>query len=300
MEHAAFASILVPVDGSLAANGALRLALRLATPDGELVFVHVIDPVTLASACGGPYGGDMTPAIDAMEDEERDIFAKAGALAREAGIRSTTVSLDGPPASCIASLAARRKVAAIVMGTHGRRGLARLVLGSTAAGVLHAVGTPTFVVHEQSVAAPGPFGRIVVALDATAASAGAVSAAVDLAAREDGSVFFAHVVEPDDDPGTVERVEHDARAYALAAGVAADGATLHGDIVDALLISADTCHAGLTVIGAHGRGRLPLGIGSVAEAVARTSRVPVLVVPPRAAATLNPSGAPPLHAAHHA
>ncbi len=295
MQTPAFSSILVPVDGSASADAALGLALRLAEPGGELLIAHVINRAAVVAECVGPYGGDPSPALEALDADERDIFAAAAVRARTAGLRCSTAALDGLPATRLAALARERKVAAIVMGTHGRRGLARIVLGSTAAGVLHDAAVPTFVVHERSAAAvAAPFRQIVVGLDASPAASGAARAAVDLAAHDGGRVFMAHVAErPEAEEGAERAALTEARAYALAAAVPLDAATLHGDPVDALLVSAETCHAELIAIGAHGRTQTLFGMGSVAEAIARLSPVPVLVVPLPAAAASEPR---PLHA----
>jgi nucleotide-binding universal stress UspA family protein len=282
MDTRGFRSILVPLDGSAAADAALRLALRLVAPDGEVVIAHAIDRATVVAQCVTPYGGNPTPALEALEADERDILEGASAQARASGVRYSTVSRDGDPASSIAALARERKVEAIAMGTHGRRGLPRIILGSTAAGVLHQTEVPTFVVHEQSAEAAASFRQILVALDAAPAALSAARMAVDLAVRDDAHVFFAHVAESSDNAAE-EKALADVRAYALASGAANDAAILHGDPVDAILVSAETCHANLIALGAHDRARHPFAIGSVAETIVRTSPIPVLVLPTPAA-----------------
>jgi nucleotide-binding universal stress UspA family protein len=284
MATSAYRSMLVPLDGSASAYGALGLALRLVGPGGEVLLAHAINRCAVVAECVTPYGGDPTPALDALEADEADIFARATAQARDAGVRCSTVALDGRAGSCIIALAREKKVDAIAMGTHGRRGLARVVLGNTAAGVLHDVELPTFVVHEQNAAtAVAPFREILVAFDSSPAARDAARAAVDLAAHDRGSIFLAHVAERDDDDAQ-RRAFADAAAYALSAGVAGDCAVLHGDALDAILIGAEARHADLIAVGAHGHGIGPFLIGSLAEAVARTSPVPVLIVPASARA----------------
>jgi nucleotide-binding universal stress UspA family protein len=272
------------LDGSASAQAALRLALRVVAPDGEIVLAHAIDRTAVIAECVSPYGGDPTPALEALESDERTIFEAAELLVRDAGVECSAVSLDGEAAAGIVELARGRAVDAIVMGTHGRRGLARIVLGSTAAAVLHQAPVATFVVHEEgSAEAALPFRQVLVALDAAPASIAAARDAVDLAARDGASVFLAHVAEAHDDAKALEHASAEIRAYALTAGVATDAATLHGDPVDALLVCAETCHASAFALGAHDRAHGIFGIGSVAEALVRTSPIPVLVAPiPRA------------------
>ncbi|HZO94167.1 MAG TPA: universal stress protein [Candidatus Baltobacteraceae bacterium] len=284
MARAVFRSLLVPLDGSASADAALRLALRLVAPDGEVLVAHSIDRTAIAVACAEPYGASLGPALDAFEADQRAIFATALSTAAAAGVRCATASLDGSPARAVATCARAHGVEAIAMGTHGRRGLARLILGSTAAGVLDAAELPVFVVDEHSAAqVPAAFRSVFVGVDASPASRRAVRFAIDLAAHDGGAVFFANVVQdamPADEASLSEACS-DARA----AGVSADSAVLHGDPVEALLIAAQARKADLIAIGAHGRARRPFRLGSVAEAVARTSMVPVLVTPPASTAS---------------
>jgi nucleotide-binding universal stress UspA family protein len=125
---------------------------------------------------------------------------------------------------------------------------------------------------------------IVVALDASPAASVAARAAVDLAAASNGRVIFAHVALPADDTAQAAAFAA-AAAYALAAGVQCDSVVLQGEPVYAIINSVKTSHADLVTVGAQGRIEKPFGFGSIAQAVVRTSPVPVLVIPAPAAAT---------------
>jgi len=282
MKSATFRSILVPLDGSDSANAALAVALRLAAPDGTVVILHVIDRTAIAAACGEPFGGGamLASALDGFEDDERAIFASARRAADAAGIRCTTVALDGPPSARIVASARAEGVDAIAMGSHGRRGVARLVLGSTAAAVLDGAELPTFVVDERSAAELAPsFRQIVVAVDGSPASRNAVALALRVAACEGSRIFFVHVAAGGARaPDAAELA--DALRAASDAGVPCDSAVVHGDPVDAIAITAEAHHADLLVVGAHGRRWRPFPLGSISESLVRTSPVPVLVAPP--------------------
>jgi nucleotide-binding universal stress UspA family protein len=279
-----FASILVPVDGSTSADGALRLALRLAAPDGEIVIAHVIDRAAVVAECVTPYGGDATPALEALEADERDIFASAVARARAANVRASTVALDGSAVGCIIRLARERGIKAIAMGTHGRHGVARLFLGNTAAGVVRETDVPTFVVNERNAErAEAPFKHIAIAFDSSPASRAAARAAVDLAAHDGGRIFFARIGGAAAGDGADDRAYSEISAYVLSSGVPSDGAVLHGDPLTAILDCAAVDHADLVVIGGHRRGEPDSPLGSEVESVVRTSPIPVLVVPSAAA-----------------
>lgn len=146
--------ILVPLDGSDLAEQALGPAERLAARfDAELLLVRVLSPVlhtryragklTLASA-----------GFDEVEDAWSYLSAQADRL-REAGRRVSIWVLVGSPAAAIADAARTEHADAIVMTTHGRHGLGRLLLGSATDGVLQRTGAPVLLVPPQVGAARG-------------------------------------------------------------------------------------------------------------------------------------------------
>jgi nucleotide-binding universal stress UspA family protein len=277
----AFRSILVPVDGSASSDGALRLALRLVAWDGEIIIAHVADRAAINAERISPNDADADRALEAKERHEPDIFFRASDRARAAGVSFSTVSLSGSAVSSITFLATNRNVDAIAMGTHGRTGVARMILGNTAAGVMRETSVPVFVVHEQnSEASEHPFKTIVVALDASAAANAAGRAAVDLALGDHGRVVFAHVASSADDTNQAKAFA-DSAAYALAAGVPSDRIALQGQPVDAIMNCSESCHADLIVVGAHGHAEKAFGFGSIAQGIVRMSPVPVLVMPAR-------------------
>ena len=272
--------ILVPLDGSPSADAALHAALRLAGPGGEILIVHAINRAAIVAECVTPYGGDPTPALEALERDERDIFARAAAEAHAAGVRCTTLAMDGKPSSCIVAAARENPVHSIVMGTRGRRGVARIFLGSTAAGVLHETPVPTVVVHARSDPAGVPMRTMLVGIDESPAASAAAGVAAMMVAREGGLIVLAHVVESSENEGPALRALDEARANAAASGVAVDSVILHEDPVDAILAAAETAHADAIALGAHARAGVRFGMGSVAESIVNRSEIPVLVVPP--------------------
>lgn len=149
-----FTQVLVAVDGSATGLRGLRAAIGLAVAhQAPLAIVHVVDDMA-----GVPYVGDMgyVPAsyVDRLHDDLREngrkILAKAEAAARDAGVDAKTVLVEAKGASIAdAILAQARKLRAdvIVMGTHGRRGLRRVVMGSDAESVLREARVPVLLVR---------------------------------------------------------------------------------------------------------------------------------------------------------
>jgi nucleotide-binding universal stress UspA family protein len=133
----AFRHILVPTDFSAAANHALDLAADLATSfDAKLTLMHAVTlPVTA-------YAEGLYWPIDALEREARKMLDDVVAKARPRCPRINSVLTCGVPWELILGTAKDRQVDLIVMGTHGRRGLHRMILGSVAEKVLRLSPVP--------------------------------------------------------------------------------------------------------------------------------------------------------------
>jgi nucleotide-binding universal stress UspA family protein len=140
--------ILHPSDFSPASSGALTKAVELAKKDdAELVLAHVLTPV--APLVGEAYVSPKTfdeIQRSSREQGERRLDALA-AKARKAGVRVQTVLAEGVAWQEITRLAKARRVDLIVMGTHGRGGLAKLFLGSVAERVVATAPCPVMTVR---------------------------------------------------------------------------------------------------------------------------------------------------------
>lgn len=145
----AYRRILVAVDGSAASMQGLREAIRLAKDDrAQLLLVHAVnDYYAFASLDGFAPGVDLVPAL---REGGRRILAKAQAVAEKSGIKAKTIlreRIGGPAADVIVPEARRQRADLIVLGTHGRRGLRRLVLGSDAEQVVRTSPVPVLLVR---------------------------------------------------------------------------------------------------------------------------------------------------------
>jgi nucleotide-binding universal stress UspA family protein len=145
--------ILVPVDGSATSKVGLRHALGLAKDQkARLRVLHVLDDMALVPMMDG-YPIDMTVLVESMKASGRKALDEATAAARKAGITpdAALVEARGRAVSdAILEDARKFRADLIVMGTHGRRGLNRLVLGSDAERVLREAGVPVLLVRHQS------------------------------------------------------------------------------------------------------------------------------------------------------
>lgn len=141
--------ILFASDFSPASRPAFATAVELARAlKAELLLTHALAPIV-------PVDGLYTPYVDwdAFEKGSREAAqTELDRLARAAGkrdIRATTVLTKGYAADQIVRMAKTRKAHLIVMGTHGRTGLSRLVMGSVATRVMIGASCPVMTVRAK-------------------------------------------------------------------------------------------------------------------------------------------------------
>ena len=145
--------ILIATDGSDIATRAVRHGIALAkTVGADVTIVTVSDPTSVVGAGYATIAGtilDPLPQLlEAQAAAARRILEDAEALAKAAGVTATTALIeDSFPAEGINHKAETRGADLIVMGSHGHRGLSRLLLGSQTNNVLVHAKVPVLVVR---------------------------------------------------------------------------------------------------------------------------------------------------------
>lgn len=145
------ARIILALDGSENAEAALPVAIQLAQDfQRRLVLVRVVAPVFVLGS-----GVDaMKARHDAQYEEQaeahRYLVETRQRVAAETSLDVETTELVGPAANQLMHLAASHSGSLLVMGTHGRTGLARLVAGSVAAEVMSRAKTPVVIVPSRA------------------------------------------------------------------------------------------------------------------------------------------------------
>jgi nucleotide-binding universal stress UspA family protein len=145
--------ILCPVDGSSTSSRGLQEAVNLAkNQQAKLRFIHVID--TYVPIIDGV--GSLTPAdmAEILEENAQKVIGEAKNSAKKAGVdvSSEVVEILGRrPSHAIIEQANQWPADLIVMGTHGLRGLNRLVMGSDAENVLRHSSVPVLLVKSAGV-----------------------------------------------------------------------------------------------------------------------------------------------------
>ncbi len=137
-------NILVPSDFSEASDVAIRYADEMArTLDAKLTLMHANLPPMYARPDGGFVPVPPTP--DEITRYGQQHLEEQAARLGVSGFE--TLSVDGPPADTIAQVACERGFDLVVMGTHGRTGFKRLVLGSVAERVVRLSPVPVLTVR---------------------------------------------------------------------------------------------------------------------------------------------------------
>ena len=150
-----FKRILVPIDGSSTSALGLREAVKLATTDGARIrLVHVVNELVVMSS---PDAAAFVNAdlIGVLRDAGRKILAKASAQVQKAGVEPESVlieSFGATAADKIVGEARKWKADIIVLGTHGRRGLRRALMGSDAEQVVRSSTVPVLLVRSKTSA----------------------------------------------------------------------------------------------------------------------------------------------------
>lgn len=287
--------LLIPVDGSTCAEDAARYGLRLAHRVGASVvlanvaYVQRIHGMQDLDSEREPY---LARGRQLLEDYER--------RAQKYGVPVTTrLVQDAKIGDAIVKIAQEDGCDVILMGTHGREGLGRFLLGSVAERVTRASSVPVMLVRGPAATSKTPVDRILLPVDGSDVSQAAVDYAGNLARKTGAEVRLLYVLpdlpaSPDSSSteyADLDRLSRDLRRegeIVLASarerlGVATAPTLLYeanGErIGDVIARVAHDEGVGMVVMGTHGRGGWDrLLLGSVAERVAHKAEVPVLLV----------------------
>jgi nucleotide-binding universal stress UspA family protein len=149
-----YEKILVAVDGSATSLRGLDEAIKVAKSTGaRLMLVHVVDELVIATDYVPT--AYSAPIFEALRESGARILAQAATVVRRADLsceQKLVETLSGRVADEIVKQAGEWRADLIVMGTHGRRGLKRLALGSDAEMVLRLSSVPVLLIRERSAA----------------------------------------------------------------------------------------------------------------------------------------------------
>ncbi|MFD1586050.1 universal stress protein [Halorientalis brevis] len=266
-------NILVPTDGSDCARGAAAHAMTVADAFGATVHaLSVVDPMEYASGSVGD--------VSDLVDRERETFFDRASEAT-AAIADIDPSVDveqhtrqGTPHEIITEFVEAHGIDLVVMGTHGRTGPWRHLLGSVTERTVRTVTAPVLTVHGecQSVA----YDDVLVPTDGSEYADAALEHAIALADAFDATPHVLHAGDADHGRAAVADardriVETTGREPVTEIASGAPSA-----VIDSYATDADV---DLVVMGTHGRTGLSRRVlGSVTERTIRTTTHPVLAV----------------------
>lgn len=146
-----YGKILVPIDGSDTATLGLQEAIRLAkNQHGRIRLVHIVNELIATSP--ESYSSNFAQIIDILRTGGQAILADGESAVRSAGIEvdiAFVEAMGGQAGDHIVQQANKWGADLIVCGTHGRRGLRRLVLGSDAEYIVRHTPVPVLLVRSR-------------------------------------------------------------------------------------------------------------------------------------------------------
>ena len=301
-----FKQILCPTDLSDASVPSLTYAGAFARwYDARLTVLHVVPSFEPIAIGPGAFYGPLQMVLPMSREE---VLAEMRQFTESAGLGSVHASLsahEGDPTRTIVDEALAIVADLVVMGTHGRSGFERLLIGSVAEKVLRQAPCPVLLVPPHVTAKAPPevsFKHILCPMDFSPSALQALGFAVELARQSGGLVTVLHALEWLAEEEPRENIHFNVPEYrqyliddarqrvrALVAEESRAGSAIEDRAVlgrayrEILRIAADSS-TDLIVMGAQGRGGLGLTLfGSTTQQVVRAATCPVLTV--RSAAT---------------
>jgi nucleotide-binding universal stress UspA family protein len=284
-------SILIPTDDSEGALAGAKCGIALASRTGA--DVHVLSVVQTP--------GHSSSSDDAFAPLEESAEAAVEAVTKMAqsydeNLDVTTAIRRGTPFQSIREYANRREIDVIAIGTKGRTGLDRFLLGSVTENVLRTARTPVLAVPPNtgvSTIDDAAFERLLLPTDGSDGAEIATEWGIALASHLESMIHTLYAVdtspfsrgqEPGDILGELEHRGEEAleavRKRARDAGVSVSGSIATGSPANVILTYATDHDVDLIVVGTHGQtGVGQWFLGSVTENVVRQAEVPVFCVP---------------------
>jgi nucleotide-binding universal stress UspA family protein len=294
-----FTHILCAVDLSDSSTGPLAYAGAFAKwYKARLTVVHVVPTFDPMQTQPGRLGDPIRIVQPVSREEVLDELRRALDAAGAAALDTTLAAEAGDTVATIVDQAVRIPADLLIMGTHGRSGFDRLLLGSVTEKVLRKAPCPILTVppHAPATAAVA-FKQILCPMDFSPSALQALGFALDLTRQANGAVTVIHVIEwlVEDEPrvhghfNVAEYRRHlidDAheRIRGLVAAEARPGSNVQDLVVIGrayreILQTAATKENDLIVMGAQGRGGVGLTLfGSTTHQVVRAATCPVLTV----------------------
>ncbi len=285
-----YTSIVVGYDESPSSKAALReVSSRVKRQGGAIVLVHAVY-----------FDKEEFSTLPAQMEQRFEFGTHVCVAAKkniqdEFGLNGTVESIicEGEPPEVIVDTAQGKKADLIALGTYGRKGLKRLLMGSVTSQVVLNAPCDVLVVKDRNAKAAGSFGSLLVPFDGSASSQKALLRACEIS-KADGSELSVLYVIPRYEEMVdffktdsikkslyqeAEKIAEGAKKIAAGQNVPIKAVVQEGHVSDKIVEMAGTFKNDLIVVGTHGwRGVNKAILGSTAERVIAHAACPVLIV----------------------
>jgi nucleotide-binding universal stress UspA family protein len=282
-------SIVVGFDESESSKAALmEVSLRVKSHGGKIFLVHAVyfdkeEFTNLPSQMEKRFEIGTKVCIDARKDLHDD-------LGLDGNVES--VICEGEPPEVIVEIARGKKADLIALGTYGRKGLKRLIMGSVTSRVVLNAPCDVLVVKKACSKCNGSYHSLLVPFDGSESSKKALTKACDLAKVDGAEVSVIYVIPRYEEMmdffktdsvkksliQEAEKIVDGAKKIAVGLGVSIKAVVREGHAFEMIVEIADEMKHDLIVVGTHGwRGVNKALMGSTAERIIAHASCPILI-----------------------
>jgi len=268
--------ILVATDGSEYSEAAVTQAIALASKCRSTLYVLTVVEVNVE------FMGIAPALMERLDKEAKTIIDNVQTKAAEANIECNPLVRHGEqPYKFIVDIAQQEGIDVVVIGTHGKTGLKKLLMGSVAAKTIGYAPCPVLVIPPTALIS---LKNILVATDGSKYSEAAVKEAINIAQACGSTLTVLCVVKPERPSGYMEEAKsivEKVKQEAAQAGIDATTEVREGEPYEEIVNVAKEKNIDLIVMGRYGRtGLKRLLMGSVTERVIGHATCGILVIPP--------------------
>jgi nucleotide-binding universal stress UspA family protein len=293
--------ILLPLDGSELATIAIPYARALATPETELVLVRAVADPTPMNELAGTSAYPVGRILARNREQAEDYLGAVAEVLRDVAPTITTHAAIGEPPETILDAIQEHDATLVIVASHGRGFLGRVVVGSVADRIARAATVPVLVVHPTHHAqlpvhadSRARIDRLLVPLDGSAMARQALPVVESLGVQLDLPVHLIRALPTREEiaahPDPVEHGYYEGMIAAAQDLLAAEAVHLRASGLTvtassyigppAATILDEAGARDIVVMTSHGRGGVRRWLmGSVAERLIRAGEAPVLLVP---------------------
>jgi nucleotide-binding universal stress UspA family protein len=283
-----YKTIIVGYDESLSSKAALKeSSLWVKKHGGRLFLVHAVF-----------FNEEEFVNLPAQREQRFELGGRICTAAKQSvladdGLEVESLVCEGEPPEVIANVAQDKQADLIALGTYGRKGLTRLLMGSVTVEVILNATCDVLVVKRQCSECTGQYGSLLVSFDASEFSRKALQRACELAKADNALISVLYVIPRYEEmieffktesirkslQKEAEKIIAQAQKIAAESGVTIETQIRQGNAADEIILAAERLENDLIIMGTHGwKGLSKAVMGSTTTRVITHASCPVLVV----------------------